>query len=415
MGSGHAMARDDHDKNQGFVYVGTNEGGVPGKNAVRAFRRDKNGLLQEIKGSPFYTRGTGVHPTADLTFANLGPFDSDQCMILDKDRDRLFATNSGSDTVAVFNVQSNGSLVHAPHSPYSSFGVNPVSVGLSERKSGTTLVVANKDYDLGRPQVAGTLSNGNYTTFRVNNNGQLTHISGSTVPAGPGNGPNGGIGPGNPTPTQAMISPDGNVAFDANFFGFHVRSFVIRHDGRLEAADSQTIPPPGGSNANHLAIPLGLQVHPKKPILYVGFVLDAAFGVYTYDEAGDLTFVRAVINVGAGPCWILANAKGDRLYVSNNFENSVGVFDLSDPLNPTQIQKVTLAQGKNNAAPFGLALDAKDQFLHVVTQAAATGQVPNLANGLNVLKINKDGTLTVTDFVALPSSDGTRPQGVAAK
>src|SRR6185312_10937616 len=77
----------------GYVYVETNEGGVAGRNAIRAFHRDAHGLLTELPNSPFRTGGTGVHPTADLTTANLGPFDSDQCMIFDANRDRLFAVN----------------------------------------------------------------------------------------------------------------------------------------------------------------------------------------------------------------------------------------------------------------------------------------------------------------------------------
>jgi hypothetical protein len=61
-----------------------------------------------------------------------------------------------------------------------------------------------------------------------------------------------------------------------------------------------------------------------------------------------------------------------------------------------------------------LALDAGGKFLHVGTQAVP-GQDPTIANGLNVLRVAADGTLTLTDFVPLPSLDGSRPQGVAAK
>jgi hypothetical protein len=169
-------------------------------------------------------------------------------------------------------------------------------------------------------------------------------------------------------------------------------------------------------------VPLGLQVHPTQPILYVGFVLAGEVGVYTYDPAGHLTFVRAVTDVGdpvdglngAGPCWLLVNAAGTRLYISNNFDNTVVVFDLTNPLNPVQIQRVVLAQGAGNASPFQLALDTREDFLHVVTQAVP-GQNPLVANGLNVLRVAADGTLKLADFMPLPSTDGSRPQGVAAK
>ena len=44
--------------------------------------------------------------------------------------------------------------------------------------------------------------------------------------------PNPDLGPGSSVPTQALISPDGNVVFDADFFGFMIHSFTIRPNGR---------------------------------------------------------------------------------------------------------------------------------------------------------------------------------------
>jgi 6-phosphogluconolactonase (cycloisomerase 2 family) len=393
---------------QGYVYVGTNEGGVPGANTIRVFYRDGRGLLTELSSSPVSTGGTGVHPTADLTLNNLGPFDSDQCVILDPAGNRLFAVNGGSDSVAVFNVGARGALGRVKGSPFSSHGVNPSSVGLT--KDGI-LLVANKDYDLGRPGFNPATRQGSYTSFKVNHAGQLAYVPGSSFRAGPV----GGVGPHHPTPTQMLVSKDGRIAFDANFFGLELRSFQIAKTGQLQPADSQTLPLPAGTNGLGLAVPLGLQIHPTLPVLYCGFVLDQAFGIYVFDPNGKLTFVKAVTGVGSGPCWFLINAAGTRLYTSNNFDNSVSVFDITNPLNPVKIQQVTLAQGPAAASPFQLALDKKGKFLHVVTQAATATQDPFLANGLNVLKVLPDGRLVVVDFVPIPSGDGSRPQGVAAK
>ncbi len=68
LACGEVRARD----NQGFVFVGTNEGGVAGHNAIRTFQRDSHVLLIEARTSPTPTGGTGVHPTADLTLAIWG-------------------------------------------------------------------------------------------------------------------------------------------------------------------------------------------------------------------------------------------------------------------------------------------------------------------------------------------------------
>jgi hypothetical protein len=396
----------------GYVYVGTNRGGVDGHNAIRSYRRNAQGFLTELPGSPFLAGGTGVHPTADLTLANLGPFDSDQCMITDPGRNRIFYVNGGSDTIAVHNIGSDGRLSPVKGSPFPCFGVNPCSVGLSQNN---ILLVCNKDYDLGRPGFNPALRQGSYTTFQVNGQGQLSARPISTVPAGPV----GGLGPGHPTPTQALIVRGGSLAFDPDFFGLQLRSFGINARGQLQLLSAVTPPgpplSPAGTNALGLPIPLGVQQHPTQPILYVGFVLDKSFGVYSYNAAGTMTFVRAVTGVGSGPCWFLTNQAGTRLYVSNNFDNSVSVFDITSPLNPVKIQQITLAQGPSNAAPFQLALDASERYLHVLTQAAAMGQNPETANGLNVLAVASNGTLRVVEFVALPFYDGSRPQGVVAK
>ncbi len=368
-------------------------------------------MLTELPGSPYLMGGTGVHPTADLTMANLGPFDSDQCMIFNPGRNRIFYVNGGSDTIAVQNVNSNGTLSPVKGSPFPCFGVQPCSVGLTKSN---ILVVANKDYDLGRPGFNPALRQGSYTTFQVNAQGQLSSRPVSTI----GAGVVGGVGPLHPTPTQALISKDSRLVFDPDFFGLQLRSFRIVN-GILQPFDSVTPPgpplSPAGTNALGLPIPLGVQVHPTLPVLYVGFVLDKSFGVYLFDEQGNMGFVRAVTGVGSGPCWFLINQAGTRLYTSNNFDNSVSVFDITNPLSPVKLQQVTLAQGMNNAAPFQLAFDESEHFLHVVTQAAATGQNPLLANGLNVLAVAENGTLTVVDFVPLLFYDGSRPQGVVAK
>src|ERR1700691_3556554 len=83
--------------------------------------------------------GIGVF---DPTFA-LGPFDSDQNLIENANGSMLFAVNSGSNTIAVFSVQKNGSRTPVNGSPLPSGGSDPVSVGLKNN----TLVVVNKDQD----------------------------------------------------------------------------------------------------------------------------------------------------------------------------------------------------------------------------------------------------------------------------
>jgi hypothetical protein len=183
----------------------------------------------------------------------------------------------------------------------------------------------------------------------------------------------------------------------------------------------------GNSPARRL--PLGLFLHPKAPVLYVGFVSFNTLGVYSFTPAGRrrppgrLRFERAVTPAGDGICWFAANDAGTRLYSSNNFDNTVSVFDISEPLNPVRLQTKSLELGQRvppagvtqigAAAPFQLALDPAEEFLHVVTQAAFGGQAPE-ANAIHVLPVDGDGTLgTQVEFEVLDTFP-SRPQGLVA-
>ena len=53
----------------------------------------------------------------DATFIP-GPFDSDQNLIENASGTLLFAVNSGSNTIAVFHIQSDGSLAPVHGSPF---------------------------------------------------------------------------------------------------------------------------------------------------------------------------------------------------------------------------------------------------------------------------------------------------------
>jgi DNA-binding beta-propeller fold protein YncE len=395
----------------GVVYIESNIGNVSGHNSILAFTRDINGHLAPL--GEFPTGGTGVHPN-EITFGNLagtlGPFDSDQNLIFNFDATRIFAVNSGSDTIAVFDVKSNGALVPVKGSPFSSGGTDPVSVGLSASED--TLIVVNKDYDLKRPGFDAKKRSPNYTVLNVKPDGKLD--SPSKVDAGKG----GTLGPGNTTPTQALVSPKGRLVFDADTFGTTIHSFAIRPNGNLERVAShgtpntEFVPFPLLANPAGRPFVLGLVAHPREAVFYAGFVFEGKVGVYTYNRAGDFQFVRSA-PANTGVCWIATNASGNRIYTSNTLVNTVSVLDTSDPLNPVKIQDFPLAGPP--AGPEQLTLDLRGEYLYVVTQKALDIMPPD-ANALHVLRINPaDGTIaSQTDRVVIPVSPSI-PQGVIAR
>jgi 6-phosphogluconolactonase (cycloisomerase 2 family) len=72
--------------------------------------------------------------------------------------------------------------------------------------------------------------------------------------------------------------------------------------------------------------------------------------VYTYDERGRLSFVGTASDSGKAPCWTVVNHAGTRLYITNTGDNSISVYDLTDPLNPVEIQHFVMAD--TTGAPF---------------------------------------------------------------
>ena len=374
----------------GVVYVESND---PGGNAILAYRRHADGSVAPLPGSPFATGGLGLSFGTDL-----GPFDSDGAIVADRARRLLFAVNGGSDSIAVFRIAADGALSPVAGSPFPSGGPNPVGLGLA----GNVLCVVNKGENPG--QAASGLPN--YTTFRVTTGGALLPIPRSTVHDENGS-----------DPTEALIAPGGNLVFGADFLGGAIRSFALSATGRLEAR--AILPPPAAEFADTgaPALPLGLAVHPTRPLLYVGFVTINRVGVYHYNAAGGLRFVRSVPDSGKGVCWLLVNKGGTRMYAGNTGDPSVSVYDLTaDPADPVEIQKVNLnVIPGSNPGGYQIALDPTGEFFHVVTQQFATTST-RAANSLHVLRVGGDGKLTEVKSspTVLPVPDRTRPQGVVA-
>jgi Lactonase, 7-bladed beta-propeller len=338
--------------------------------------------------------GIGVF---DPSFA-LGPFDSDQNLIENASGTLLFAVNSGSNTIAVFNIHADGSLSPVSGSPFPSGGSNPVSVGLK----GDTLVVVNKDQD---PAQAGTAAGSalpNYTTFNVSPQGQLIPVPGSTVPVAYGS-----------SPSQALIASQGNVVFGADFLGGLLQSFRLDPNGSLDQNFPQALPNSifTGLTGGHQ--PLGMRTHPFLPILYVDITPVSKVAVYTYDPQGRLNFVRTAPDAGAAPCWAVVNHAGTYLYVTNTGDNSIEVYSLADPLNPTEVQHFVMASN-NGGAVFSTVIDHSDNWLYVSSeQSSPTASVA--ANAFHTLKIDANGMLSepfAPTVLPVTSNPAVRVQGI---
>lgn len=387
------------------VYVESNDP-APGQNAVLAFRRPADGSLKEI--ASFKTGGTGFLNSSE----RLGPDDSDQELVASPDGRFLFAVNQGSNSISVFRIRPSGALELVRGAPFSSGGTQPVSLAIK----GDTLIVVNRGDEIqGEP---GSVAP-NYTSFRIADDGSLSKIPGSTVTL-----------PVGLSPSQVLLSPDGRFLFGDNFtpppllgvpLANTIDPFRLTPDGHL-------IPAPGGPVGAPVSPPLllGLAAHPDQRIVYAGLVGTGQVGVFTYDRDGALTFVRAVADQGAAPCWLVVSPDGQRLYVANSGTDTVGVFSLTDPLHPVQIQEFALAgprhPGADPAAPnqtvdFQLSLDPTGRFLYVVNHETSPTDTFPQGNQLHTLAVARDGTLseaTGSPLIFSPAEvpPNAHPQGI---
>lgn len=386
----------------------------PGQNSILAYSRAADGTLTPLPGSPFLTGGKGLNnPTA----AKLGPNDLDYPLLASRDKKRLYAVNSGSNTIAVFDIADDGRLRQVPGSPFSSGGRSPVSLTIA----GNRLYVVNSNGDADQLPNA---DSPNYTGFTIGSNGSLTPIPGSTVPVIKDS-----------FPSQVLASNDGTLLFGVDFLAplaqpgsGSLRSFRINADGTLTQPPGSPISLPPGAMP---PLPLGINQHPSRNILYVGFVTRKQIGVYTFDgQTGALSFERAVPNSGVEICWIRPTANGSRIYTVNNIDNSVSFYDNSDPLQPVERQHLLLKlpgplflndRGPNSflqvtSTPYEPALSPDEKFLYVVgNRSNALDNSVTAGNYIHILNIAADGSLSQPGAplpIPVPVPPATRPQGI---
>ncbi|HET6253205.1 MAG TPA: beta-propeller fold lactonase family protein [Puia sp.] len=365
-------------------------------NAVLAYRRKPDGTLASLPGSPFPTHGAGLANPKQV----LGPDDTDDPLVISDDGRFLFAVNGGSNTIAVFSINPDGTLVPVPGSPFPSGGQTPCSVAIN----GRFVYVANKAFD----PLHVITQRPNYATFEVDDAGRLSAVPNGTieVPAGS-------------SPSQVLLSNDRRFLFATDFLAFMLPtevpvgtllSFDVRGGQGLSLAPGAPYVVPKGDGGA-----LGLATNPRSDrTLYVGFPVAGAFGVYDINPStGALNFVTQVAG-GPATCWIRTNSIGTRLYTLNSGENAVGVYNTDIPDAPGYMSKLVLKDSPNSG-DFSLGFSPDGGTLYVVSQNVDTTFAVN-NNWLHVLKVSGDGSLSEPgEPLQLPVANDVRPQGVATR
>src|SRR3954447_23675685 len=376
----------------GTVYIESNDR-RKNANSVLAYRY-RNGSFRPLRVREYPTGGRGSH---DLS--NAGVLDAEQQIVTNADKTLLFAPNTGSDTVAVFRMEADGSLTPAPGSPFPSGGKAPASVGVR----GDELFVANKAQD-GERKLKKTPAS--YATFRIAPNGSLTPI-GTPFKA-----------PAHSSPTQTYVPPHTGQLMIATEESGPFRAFTVDAQGNLHQGPNSPLELdrrvflPGKPRGN--VWPQGLIAHPKLPLIYAGVANIRRLVVYEYDAAGRLTYVSSQVNKGTIlPCWTQINAAGTRLYTGNAGSQNISVFDISkDPRHPRQIQRVKL---HGIGLPWNFQIDPTGRYLFIVNMRAVRAVPPGHGNTLHSFAIAADGKLKElpSSPVPIPVPLNTNPWGMA--
>jgi len=353
-----------------YVYVESNVGTVSDQNSIFAFDNDGLGNLIELSGSPYLTGGTGVHAPGSEEL------NADQEVIANKAGTALYAVNGHTNSIAAFRVNADGTLTTIAGSPYPSGGQDPVSLGLV----GKFLVVANKNFDPNQNMNADVP---NYTTFSVERNGSLTMNPGSTVDLAANSGP-----------SQALVSGRAHLVFGLEMFTSRIVSYGYNRSGLLSELSS--ISPTTENGAF-----LGEILHPRQRVFYAGLLSTSQLGVYSFDSAGVISFVKAVSNDGIDICWLRMNSAGTRLYSSESVTNTLTVYDTTDALDPVQIQHLPL--DVPDGFVINIELDPTEEFLYALA-----------GHGIHTLNVDAAGMLSETvDPAVIPTPADDTPIGLA--
>lgn len=415
----------------GWVYVESNTP-TPNKNAVVAIPYTIDGFPVVDKAKQYLTGGSGTPLVLPLP-NSVGTTAGDHQVLLNPAHTLLFATNQGSNSIAVFHVDATtGALTPVEGSPFSSGGMAPIALGYSNG----TLVVA--DHGIIAPFNPGAGSPpgpSNLVSFKVSSSGALT-----PVPAGAPGSPGGSTPPHPDGAIDANISPDGSTIVSTGFypeilklvsgqqptFGPQlIRSFTLSPTGAMSPGSAIPFPPgftaqlPALAAAGKLPPPnilppfvyplafgVAFNPDPSKKFVYVAAAVAGRVAVYDYSNPAALQLVSNVHNPGLAACWLAVSKDGRFLYASNSagtpgIGQSISVFSISS--DGSTLKFIQTAPLKSTGTTDSLALDPSGKFLYILGNHD-DADAPRPQDTITVQKVNGVPVGTVTHAAPLPAN-----------
>ncbi|MEH7355142.1 beta-propeller fold lactonase family protein [Neobacillus drentensis] len=275
-----------------MVYIMTNNEVM---NQIIAFYRDMNGMLTFTGSYPTYGRGTGTKEVSTAT-ANDGidPLASQGSLTLSRDGRFLLAINAGSHSISSFIITDSGGLVLVDVKP--SGGAQPNTVDVF----GNLVYVAN----------VGNAANNfasNITGFRLDGNGRLTPIPGSTH----------SLSTFNAQPAQVLFTPDGSKILVSELTSNHLTVFHVNQNGTVTRPIV---------NDSYGAGPLGAYFL-SSGILLVTEAVANALSSYSMRRDGTLHVISGSIPNGyQTACWVVTTRDERFAYITNTLSGTISTY-----------------------------------------------------------------------------------------
>jgi hypothetical protein len=407
----------------GWVYVEANTP-TPNKNAVVAIPYTTHGIPLVAQATSYLTDGSGTPLVLPLP-NSVGTTAGDHQVLLSPDHTLLFATNQGSNSIAVFHVDAQtGALAPVAGSPFSSGGLAPIGLGYSNG----TLVVANHGIIAPfNPLGSSPPGPSDLVSFKVSPAGALTKLS-STPPH-----PDGAI--------DATISPDGSTIVSTGFypevlpgqpfptFGPQlIRSFSLSSTGALSPGGAVSFPSSFTAGLAGkvpsvipkvlypLAFGVAFNPDPTKKFVYVDAAVASQVAVYNYSNPSTLQLTSNAANPGLAACWIVVSKDGRFLYDSNSATQNISEFSISP--DGSTLKLIGTVPLKSKGTDDSLALDPTGKWLYIIgnhddADAPRPEGKPLTANYLDAYRVAPaTGKLSEIATVELPVPATNVPYGV---
>jgi Inner membrane component of T3SS, cytoplasmic domain/Lactonase, 7-bladed beta-propeller len=415
----------------GWIYVDANTP-TPNQNAVAAIPYTTNGGPLVAQAKLYPTNGSGTPLVLPLP-NSVGTTSGDHQVLLSPDHTLLFAVNQGSNSIAVFHVNSQtGALTPVAGSPFSAHGLAPMGLGYSNG----ILIVANHGIIAPfNPLGSSPPGPSDLVSFKVSSSGALTQVS-STTPDADGL-------------IDATVSPDGNTIITSGFypeikpgaafptFGPQlIRSVSVVSTGALKQLGTTSFPPdflvglskvtPAFIPSVLYPLPFGITFNPdpNKKFVYIDATVASRVAVYDYSNPAALKLVSNVKNPGVAACWIAVSKNGRFLYDSNSVTQNISVYSISS--DGSTLKLLHVVPLKSTGTSDALAIDPSGKWLYVIgnhddadsprpqgIHGSTIVPAPLPANYLDAYNINQStGMITEIATVKIPVPAANLPYGI---